>query len=213
MRTFATLLAGSAAGLLLAAGAAQAGVCSGEIMALQKQMEETPTKASSTAPGTVPQTAGQTLGEAEATPGTKEMPDASGGTLVQNDAAPQPAPTEPMDSDAAAASQLNTAAGTDTTGTGATGTDAAAQALARARALDQAGDEAACMDAIEEAKGQLGQSRSSRRARSSSWPRPFHPRPHPALPSLRAAPRARASAPPAPAGQDRDAGRGRTRAR
>ena len=176
MRTFATLLAGSAAGLLLAAGAAQAGVCSGEIMALQKQMEETPTMASST--GTVPQNAGQTLGappsataagtetahaapsgsgEASATPSAEEMPDASGGTLVQNDAAPQPAPTEPMDSDAAAASQLNTAAGTDTTDTGATGTDAAAQALARARALDQAGDEAGCMNAIEEAKGQLGQ--------------------------------------------------------
>ena len=50
MRTFATLLAGSAAGVLLAAGAAQAGVCSGEIMALQKQMEETPTMASATAP-------------------------------------------------------------------------------------------------------------------------------------------------------------------
>ena len=49
MRTFATLLAGSAAGLLLAAGAAQAGVCSGEIMALQKQMQDTPTKASNSA--------------------------------------------------------------------------------------------------------------------------------------------------------------------
>ena len=175
MRTFATLLAGSAAGVLLA-GAAQAGVCSGEIMALQKQMEETPTMAS----GTVPENAGQTLGtppsavaggtetahavpsgsgEAGATPGAEEMPDASGGTLVQNDSAatPPPASTEPMDSDAAAASQLNTAAGIDTTDTGATGTDAAAQALVRARALDQAGDEAGCMNAIEEAKSQLGQ--------------------------------------------------------
>ena len=174
MRTLATLLAGSAAGLLLAAGGAQAGACSSEIMALQKQMEETPTMASNT----VPENAGQTLGappsataadtetahaapsgsgEAGATPSAEEMPDASGGTLVQNDAAPQPAPTEPMDSDAAATSQLNTAAGTDTTDTGATGTDAAAQALVRARALDQAGDEAGCMNAIEEAKGQLGQ--------------------------------------------------------
>lgn len=173
MRTFATLLAGSAAALLLAAGTAQAGACSGEIMALQKQMEETPTMASNTTPGTMPQNAGQTLGappsanaapigetahaapngsgETGPTPTAEEMPDASGGTLVQNDAAPQPAPTEPMDSDAAAASQLNTATGTDT------GTDAAAQALARARALDQAGDEAGCMNAIEEAKGQLGQ--------------------------------------------------------
>jgi hypothetical protein len=177
MRTFGTLLAGSAACLLLAAGAAQAGACSGEIMALQKQMEETPTMASNT--GTVPQNAGQTLGappsangapigetahaapngsaETGATPSAEEMPDASGGTMVQNDTTPPPASTESMDSDAAAASQLDTAAGTDTTDTGATGTDAAAQALARARALDQAGDEAGCMNAIEEAKGQLGQ--------------------------------------------------------
>ena len=133
MRTFATLLAGSAAGLLLAAGTAQAGACSGEIMALQQQMEETPTMSNASA----------------------ALPDASGGTLVQNEATP--APTEAMDSDAAAASQLNTAAGTDTTDTGATGTDAAAQALARARALDQAGDEAACMDAVDEAKSHLDQ--------------------------------------------------------
>ena len=133
MRTFATLLAGSAAGLLLAAGSAQAGACSGEIMALQQQMEETPTMSNASA----------------------ALPDASGGTLVQNEATP--APTEAMDSDAAAASQLNTAAGTDTTDTGATGTDAAAQALARARALDQAGDEAACMDAVDEAKSHLDQ--------------------------------------------------------
>ena len=133
MRTFATLLAGSAAGLLLAAGTAQAGACSGEIMALQQQMEETPTMSDASA----------------------ALPDASGGTLVQNEATP--APTEAMDSDAAAASQLNTAAGTDTTDTGATGTDAAAQALARARALDQAGDEAACMDAVDEAKSHLDQ--------------------------------------------------------
>ncbi|HJT12762.1 MAG TPA: hypothetical protein VJ790_09090, partial [Dongiaceae bacterium] len=61
------------------------------------------------------------------------------------------------DSDAAASSQLNTATGIDTTDTGATGTDAAAQALARARALDQAGDEAACMNAVDEAKSHLTQ--------------------------------------------------------
>jgi hypothetical protein len=184
MRTFATLLAGSAAGLLLATSAAQAGVCSGEIMALQKQMQDTPTLASnsgnsgaaplppsdSAAPqpgatlGAPPSTdagGGETAhaapsgsGEAGSTPGTEELPDASGGTLVQNDSG---ASTEPMDSDAAAASQLDTSAGIDTTDTGATGTDAAAQALARARALDQTGDEAGCMDAVEDAKSQLGQ--------------------------------------------------------
>jgi hypothetical protein len=156
MKTLATLLAGGAAGVLLAAGAAQAGACSGEIMALQKQMEETPTMASGApsgaaplpAPGPVPENAGQTLGA----PPSNE---AGGGTLAQNDTAP--APTEPMDADAADATQLNTAAGTDTTGTTESGPDAAAQALARARALDQAGDEAGCMSAIDEAKGHLAQ--------------------------------------------------------
>jgi hypothetical protein len=127
MRT--VLLAASAAGLLLAAGPAQAGICSGEIMALQAQMEETPTMTNA-------------LGTA--------MTDVAGGTLVQSE--DTPAPTEPMDADAAAASQLNTAAGTADSGI-----DDAAQALARARALDEAGDEAACMDAVDEAKGHLAQ--------------------------------------------------------
>ena len=129
-----------AAALLLAAGPAQAGECSGEIMALQAQMEETPIMTN--AQGT------NALGSAEIT-------EAAGGTLVQGE--DTPAPTEPMDADAAAASQLNTAAGTDTTGTADSGIDAAAQALARARALDEAGDEDACMTAVDEAKGHLGQ--------------------------------------------------------
>jgi len=181
MRTLATLLAGSAMGLLLAAGTAQAGACSGEIMALQKQLEEAPSMANNAAPlpapGSVPQNAGSTLGAppsasgaeigetAHAVPngsgetgtsGTVEQPDATGGTLVQNGngSSPPPAATEPMDSDAASASQLNTTAGTDTN---ATGTDAAAQALVRARALDQAGDEAGCMNAVGEAKSHLSQ--------------------------------------------------------
>jgi len=128
-----------AAALLLAAGSAQAGMCSGEIMALQAQMEETPIMTNA-------------LGTAEV---TAETTGAAGGTLVQGQ--DSPAPTEPMDADAAAASQLNTAAGTDTTGTADSGIDAAAQALARARALDQAGDEDACMTAVDEAKSHLGQ--------------------------------------------------------
>ena len=128
-----------AAALLLAAGPAQAGECSGEIMALQAQMEETPIMTN--AQGT------NALGSAEIT-------EAAGGTLVQGQ--DTPAPTEPMDADAAAASQLNTAAGTNTTGTADSGIDAAAQALARARALDEAGDEDACMTAVDEAKGHLG---------------------------------------------------------
>jgi hypothetical protein len=131
-------LAAGVAALLLAAGPAQAGECSGEIMALQAQMEETPIMTNA-------------LGTPEV---TAETTGAAGGTLVQGEDTAQdaPAPTEPMDADAAAASQLNTAAGTADSGI-----DAAAQALARARALDQAGDEDACMDAIDEAKGHLAQ--------------------------------------------------------
>lgn len=190
MTRLATLLAGSAAGLLLAAGAAQAGACSGEIMALQKKMEGMPTAVSATptapsansgpaplpAPNAPVPEAGATLGappsndaggtqdqahavpngsgEAGATPGIDPQPNAGGGTLAQTPE-PQPAPTEPMDADAADASQLNTAAGTDTTGTATTGSDAAAQSLARARALDQAGNESQCMDAVNQAKSQL----------------------------------------------------------
>jgi hypothetical protein len=123
-----------AAALLLAAGPAQAGECSGEIMALQAQMEETPIMTNAV--------------------GSAAITGAAGGTLMQGQ--DTPAPTEPMDADAAAASQLNTAAGTDTTGTADSGIDAAAQALARARALDEAGDEDACMTAVDEAKGHLG---------------------------------------------------------
>jgi hypothetical protein len=117
-----------AAALLLAAGPAQAGECSGEIMALQAQMEETPIMTNAV--------------------GSAAITGAAGGTLVQGQ--DTPAPTEPMDADAAAASQLNTAAGTADSGI-----DAAAQALARARALDDAGDEDAWINSVDEAKGLL----------------------------------------------------------
>ena len=58
------LLVASAAGLVLAAGSAQAGECNGEIMALQAQMEETPTMTNAL--------------------GTAEITEAAGGTLVQD---------------------------------------------------------------------------------------------------------------------------------
>ncbi len=149
------------AGLLLAAGTANAGICSGEIMALQKQLADIPAVASNpnpdpgaAAPGT--ETAGAApSGSSEATP-APEQPDASGGTLVQGvtpvqngTGADMPDEIAPMDSEAAEAGALVTAAGADP--------DAAAQSLARAQVLDQAGDEAGCMTEVNEAKGQLGQ--------------------------------------------------------
>lgn len=179
-RIAATL--GLCAALAFGAGAAQAGTCSAEIMALQKQITGTPTMASSGTtdadPGPAPLPApdaatpapGATLGaspsadagggeiahaapsgsgEAASTPGTDPLPDASGGTLAQGGkTVPAPAQSAPMDEDAAQVAELNTAAGADP--------DEAAKALARARAFDQAGDEAACMNAVAEAKSRLG---------------------------------------------------------
>jgi hypothetical protein len=84
-------------------------------------------------------------------PGKVEQPDASGGTLAQSGAgnAVPPAQTAPLDSDAAQSGALGNSASADP--------DAAAKSLVRARAADQAGDEAACMDAVNQAKSQLGQ--------------------------------------------------------
>jgi hypothetical protein len=178
------LLAGIGAGLLLAAGTANAGVCSGEIMALQKQLADTPAVANNAAPNPDPGAAplpaagpeplpspGATLGaapsaaapsadssstapsgsgEAAGSAGATGQPIAGGGTPVQNGAgADAPDETAPMDSEAAEAGALSTAAGADP--------DAAAQSLARAQVLDQAGDEAGCMKEVDQAKGQLGQ--------------------------------------------------------
>jgi hypothetical protein len=167
------LLFGIAAGLLLAAGTANAGTCSAEIEALQKTLGSVGTMASadaapgasisqgantavaantgsSSAPAPVPDPNGTDASggmmastgssgpgaDTGIAPGKLEQPDASGGTLAQSGAgnAAPPAQTAPLDSDAAQS--------------GALGNTAAA---------DQAGDEAACMDAVNQAKSQLGQ--------------------------------------------------------
>ena len=99
-------------------------------------------------------------GEAGSTPGSdpQPLPDASGGVLVQDDDTTPPAAqtqtqtpaqsqAEPMDEDEIQSGAPIPEPKTDP--------DAAAQALARARALDQSGDQAACMNAVEEAKSHL----------------------------------------------------------
>ena len=176
--TRSALLLGSAVsmGLLLAAGSARAVTCSTEIMALQQQMDATPTSVSNNIPnpaagpaplpGAIAWEPGATLGappasdaarlgyQAHATPGgsgeagTRPGADqlrgtnANGGILVQSNVAKR---VGPMNSDITQATRQNTPVGTD----------AAAQSLMRARALDQAGDEVGCLNAINEAKSQF----------------------------------------------------------
>jgi hypothetical protein len=90
--------------------------------------------------------------------------DAAGGVLVQRDtsvnqgvnqpAVTPPTPVEPMDEDEIQAKETSPMLETEPADLDTT---EAAQALARAQAYYQAGDEAACLDAIDEAKSHLGQ--------------------------------------------------------
>jgi hypothetical protein len=131
------LVLGTVAGLVLAAGAASAGQCTTEIDTLQKQLSSSDAGMGPT--GTIAETGAlrpPTDAMNEAAQGKATSPE---DVLNQN----QGAPTE---ADAAAAGQLGTAAGAAE----------ASEALERARALDQAGDEAACMTEIGNAKTQLG---------------------------------------------------------
>ena len=136
MTRTAVLLAsalGLGGGLLLSAGPVQASACSAEIRSVQQQLTSTPTMASGGygEPGaTAPNTANVGAGHAP-------LP------------APAPAQTEPMDEDEIQSGEVMPGGSTDP--------DEAAKALARARAFDQAGDEAACMNAVEEAKSYLGE--------------------------------------------------------
>jgi hypothetical protein len=177
---------GVCAGLLLAAGTASAGTCSAEIEALQKTIANTGSVASAGASqgtsiqqgtnatitadsasatpapapdvngtdasggmmaSTAPSGAGAGTGTA---PGKIEQPDASGGTLADQGAGGQPAQTAPLDSETPNAAPPGTAANP-------IDPDAASQSLARAKVLDQAGDEAGCMQQVNQAKSQLGQ--------------------------------------------------------
>jgi hypothetical protein len=179
------LFFGVCAGLLLAAGTASAGTCSAEIEALQKTLAATGSVASAggsqgtsiqqgtnsaitadsatgatSAPvpdvngtdasgGMMASTAPSGSGTGTA-PGRIEQPDASGGVLADQGAGGQPAETAPLDSETPNAAPPNTAANP-------IDPDAASQSLARAKVLDQAGDEAGCMSQVNQAKSQLGQ--------------------------------------------------------
>jgi hypothetical protein len=133
------LVAGTALGLMLAAGAASAGPCSTEIDTLQKQL-------SSTDAGMGPTGTGEVTETGNLHPPTDTMNQATEGKATSpGDVAAQNT-GEPTDADAAAAGEY---------GTSAAPIEAEAS-LERARQFDQAGDEAACMEEIGKVKTQLG---------------------------------------------------------
>ena len=133
------LVAGTALGLVLAAGAASAGPCSTEIDTLQKQL-------SSTDAGMGPTGTGEVTETGKLHPPTGTMNEATEGKATSpGDVAAQNT-GEPTDAEAAQSGEF---------GTSAAPIEAEAS-LERARQFDQAGDETACMEEINKVKTQLG---------------------------------------------------------
>jgi hypothetical protein len=133
------LVAGTALGLVLAAGAASAGPCSTEIDTLQKQLSSTDAGMGPTGTGEVTET-GNPL------PPTDTMNEATEGKAASpGDVAAQNT-GEPTAAEAAQTGEYGTSAAPIET----------EASLERARQFDQAGDEAACMDEIGKVKTQLG---------------------------------------------------------
>jgi hypothetical protein len=136
----ALLVAGTAFGLVLAAGAASAGPCSTEIDTLQKQLSSTDAGMGPTGAGQVAET-GSNLH-----PPTETMNEATEGKATSSQDVASQNQGQPTDSEAAQAGEFGTSAA-----------PVEAEALIeRARQFDQAGDEAACMDEINKVKSQLG---------------------------------------------------------
>jgi hypothetical protein len=133
------LVAGTAFGLVLAAGAASAGPCSTEIDALQKQLSSTDAGMGPTGTGDVAETG-------NLHPPTDTMNEAAEGKATSPGDVASQNQGEPTDSDAAQAGEY---------GTSAAPVEAEAS-LERARQFDQAGDEAACMEEINKVKTQFG---------------------------------------------------------
>ena len=133
------LVAGTALGLVLAAGAASAGPCSTEIDTLQKQL-------SSTDAGMGPTGTGEVTETGNLHPPTDTMNEAAEGKATSpGDVAAQNT-GEPTAAEAAQTGEY---------GTSATPIEMEAS-LERARQFDQAGDEAACMEEINKVKTQFG---------------------------------------------------------
>ena len=131
------LVAGTALGLLFAAGAASAGPCSTEIDTLQKQLSSTDAGMGPTGTGEVAET-GNMLPPTDTMNQATEGKAASAGDVAKQNQG------QPTDAEAAQAGAYGTAGAP---------TEAS---LERARQFDQAGDEAACMEEINKLKTQSG---------------------------------------------------------
>ncbi len=136
------LVAGTAFGLVLAAGAASAGPCSTEIDTLQKQLSSTDAGMGPTGTGQVAET-GSKL---QLHPPTETMNQATEGKAASSEDVASQNTGQPTDAEAAQSGE-----------SGASTAPIEAEAsLERARQFDQAGDEAACMEEINKLKTQSG---------------------------------------------------------
>jgi hypothetical protein len=129
------LVLGTAAGLLLAVNAASAGTCTTEIEALQKQLARSDAGMGPT---------NKIVETGRLHPPTSTMNQATKGTATSSEDVLNQNQGEPTVSQGAAADESGTA------------TTEAHKALERARQLDQAGNEAACMTELTDIKTQLG---------------------------------------------------------
>ena len=133
------LVAGTAFGLVVAAGAASAGPCSTEIDSLQKQL-------SSTDAGMGPTGTGEVTEAGKLHPPTETMNEATEGKATSPGDVASQNTGEATDAEAAQVGEY---------GSSAAPIEAEAS-LERARQFDQAGNEAACMDEINKLKTQSG---------------------------------------------------------
>jgi hypothetical protein len=134
------LVAGTAFGLVLAAGAASAGPCSTEIDTLQKQLSSSDAGMGPTGTGQVAETGSKLH------PPTETMNQATEGKAASSEDVASQNAGQPTDAEAAQ---------TGESGASAAPIEAEAS-LERARQFDQIGDEAACMDEINKLKTQSG---------------------------------------------------------
>jgi len=144
------LILGLGAGVMLAAGSAAAGPCTAEIETLEKALAATDAGMGPTGGVTGGAVGGATDGAVGAAPEaqhppTETMNQAAEGKATSPEDVLQQNQGAPTDADAAQAGQTTTAAGVDE----------ASDALRRAKELDKAGDEAACMSEIGRVKGAL----------------------------------------------------------
>ena len=145
---------GASAGCLLLAGTALGGTCTAQIDTLQKQMQSSDAGMGPTGAGAGTGANSDQITSNPISPsGTAQVPTTPAtGTMNQ---ASQNKATSPQD-----VQNQNTGAGTladqaSGAATGATGNAAALASLQRAQQLDQAGDEAGCMEEINKAQDAL----------------------------------------------------------